>query len=295
MDITKLMDCYKSLYLEQLDIASSFITMLFFCKSDKSIVIDYNGSLVRNPNYIKIPASFYTIIYILAIENTKQITHLLEKSTSNKYYHITTDNLNSSYLKNINKNKITNTYGAPVGTYSSFNPYGLWFSCGNSWINFVTNIQQKENNVINKWSLSTYVYEVFISKSVYLINNMNEYKAFIKRYKNNDKNITIYNTINWKKVYKENDGLIICPLLADTILGNNSNNFIPSVTKEQTLNSFYKKILGPKYKSNLIYLSQWMRHWSASSGVIWAAAGLKDIKLIKKLDTFAPLEKYLVQ
>lgn len=294
MDITKLMDCYKSLRLEQSDISSLFKDFLFFCKSDKSIVIDNSQSLRRNPNYVIIPSSFYTIIYILVLENTKQITSLLEKSTSNKYYHLTTDNLNSSYLKNINKNKIINTFGTPLGTHDAFNPYGLWFSCGNSWINFVTNIQKRNNYVINKWSLSTYVYEIYISKSVYLINNMNEYKAFIKRYKNNDKHITIYNTINWKKVYNENDGLIICPLLADTILGNNSNNFIPSVTKEQTLNSFYKKILGPKYKSNLIYLSQWMRHWSASSGVIWAANGLKDIKLIKKLDTFAPLEKYLV-
>lgn len=156
------------------------------------------------------------------------------------------------------------------------NPQGLWFSCGLSWQDFI-------GSKPNKWSLSTYIYEIIPSNTILHISSVDELKIFINKYKK-DK-IKIYDIIDWKKVKSEYDGLLISPYLGDKIWGKNAVSFSVRGNYKK-LDEYYNKILGDKWKSNIYFLAEWYRHWENATGVIWKKSGLTNIKLLTKLNTF---------
>lgn len=157
------------------------------------------------------------------------------------------------------------------------NPQGIWFSCGVSWQKYI-------GNDPNPWSLATYVYELEPSDTVLKISSINELKKFINEYKKND--IKITDIINWNRVKKDYDGLIICPYLGDIIWGKKANKFGINGDDKQ-INEYINKVVGNKWKDNIYFTAEWYRHWEEGTGIIWTpSTGLINIRLLKKLNTY---------
>jgi hypothetical protein len=163
-----------------------------------------------------------------------------------------------------------------VGNDMYMNPYGIWMSCGISWQNFI-------GNKINTWSLSTYVYEIEVNKSVLKLTKLSEFTNFIEQYKKRTTKVSEF--INWKKIKKEHDGLIICPYLGNKIWGKNASDMTISGTSKW--DKYIQDLMGNTWKKDIRITAEWYRHWDEGTGVVWRpSTGIKTIKLIKKLDTF---------
>ena len=220
-------------------------------------------------------------------KNLKNMIHTIDKNGGkNKYYHISIRPIEEIYDSDT-------LSGSLMGDDSIYNnPYGLWLSCGSEWMKFI-----KQSDY--KWTIATYIYEITVSNNVLKISNLRGLKKFIEKYKNSDKILSIENVINWTRVKKEYDGLIICPYLGDEIWGKYSNEL--SIVAKNTFgnakgpgpkvmfNDYIKKIIGSKWKNNIFFLTEWYRHWEVGSGVIWRKKGVADFTLFKKLDTFNSL------
>ena len=248
---------------------------------------------IKTDNIIQIP---YDIVntdtkryYVLDLEtvqkfvnnNYKHIIKTIGKGTSKKsymrYIHVCIDKLDMTYLKDI-----ANYYGSLTGDGAYYNPQGLWISCGTSWIDFLKPTKDNKNVQINAWTLSTYIYEIKINDTNILkINNLDEFKEFIYKYRFNDKNVNIRNVMDWKRIKNDYSGIVICPYLGDLLFGKNANA-IGLTGSPENITNFYKKLIGPSYYDHILFLSEWYRHWEASTGVIWNLAGIKDIVLLDK-------------
>jgi hypothetical protein len=248
---------------------------------------------IKTDNIIQLP---YDIVntdtkryYVLDLEtvqkfvnnNYKHIIKTIGKGTSKKsytrYIHVCIDKLDMTYLKDI-----ANYYGSLTGDGVYYNPQGLWISCGTSWIDFLKPTKGNKNIEINAWTLSTYIYEIKINDTNILkINNLDEFKEFIYKYRIKDKNVNIRNVMDWKRIKNDYSGIVICPYLGDLLFGKNANEIGLTGTPENITN-FYKKLIGPSYYDHILFLSEWYRHWEASTGVIWNLAGIKDIVLLDK-------------
>jgi len=186
-----------------------------------------------------------------------------QESYSKKYYHTST----TIFPYPIEDKYTDNSSWLGKGLYK--NPRGIWIGCGTSWYKFITDKP-------NPWSLGTYLYEVEISDSVMRISSLQEFKSFINKYKKEEPKIN--DVINWKKVKKEYDGLVICPYLGNIIWGKKANTYGLWGESE-----YFDDLIKNKFHK----LSEWYRHWEEGSGVIWRpSTGLQKISLIKKLNTF---------
>jgi hypothetical protein len=223
--------------------------------------------ILENPEMIK----------ELAIKNNKEIFNYISKQPNykKKFYHLSTypftDIQNTNELKESRYNSLGQVY---------YNPQGIWISCGLSWHEYASGQLS--------WDLSSYIYEIEINDSILRISNLKEFKNFILKYKFSDDKIKFSNIINWDRVKEEYDGLLICPYLGDKIWGKNSNNFLLSGDQE-SIENYITKSVGKKWKKNIYFLAEWYRHWDAATGVIWRKSGIKDIKLLIKLNTFDSL------
>lgn len=159
-----------------------------------------------------------------------------------------------------------------------FNPMGFWISKGSDWIKWLPHSSQIS------WNMATYIYKVVPSKTVLRIHHEEQFLRFVQTYRNK-KCRTINCVINWKKVAKDWDGLIISPYLGEKLLGKGAT-YINWEGDPKYVTNFYQKILGSDYDKNPAFLSQWYRHWEIASGVIWHKRGIQDFYLVKKLDTF---------
>jgi hypothetical protein len=157
-----------------------------------------------------------------------------------------------------------------------FNPNGLWISHGSSWLDFV----EKNNNGPGMWNLFSYTYKIIISDSIKIISNIDQFYDFIEEFKNSNKIIKLYDVINWEKVKKKYDGLIISPWLGDEIWEIAKDDKF-TIWGGESAHNFFVQLLGSKWKDNKLLLSEWYRHWETSTGVIWNSAGVRDIELIK--------------
>jgi hypothetical protein len=218
-----------------------------------------------------------------ANKNYKYIVKSIGTGTSKskkgnmRFIHVCIDKLNVEYLKDI-----ANYVGSWLIDGIYYNPLGLWFSCGTSWIDFYKPTHSNSNVQINKWTLSTYIYEIKINSSLVLqINNLDEFKNFIYKYRFNDKKVNIRNIMDWKRIKEDYRGIVICPYLGDLLFGKNANA-IGLTGSPDDITNFYKNLLGPSYYDHILFLSEWYRHWEAGTGVIWDLAGIKDIVLLNK-------------
>jgi hypothetical protein len=257
---------------------------------------------INTDNIIQLPYDIviadtkrYTVLDLETVQkfvnsNYKHILKTIGTGTSKKgdmqYIHLCIDKLDMSYLKDI-----ANYDSSWLGDGVYYNPHGLWFSCGTSWVDFFKPTKGNKNVVITKWTLSTYIYEIKINGSNILqINSLDEFKEFIYKYRFKDKNVNIRNVMDWKRIKKDYLGIVICPYLGDLLFGKNANAIGLRGTPENITN-FYKKLLGPTYYDHILFLSEWYRHWEAGTGVIWNLAGIKDIVLLDKAVVYPRIRK----
>ena len=213
-----------------------------------------------------------TLLQKLSKKNDAKIKRTIskQKNFKNKYYHVATRS-----FKNIEDKDKDKTSWLGNGLYT--NPRGVWISCGMAWQKYI-------GNEPNPWSLATYVYQVIPSNTILKISSLDELKKFINEYKKKD--IKIHDTLDWNRVKKDYDGLIICPYLGDKIWGKHANKFGMIGNKKQ-IEEYIQKVVGTnKWKNSIFFLAEWYRHWEEASGVIWKKDGISDIRLIKKLDTY---------
>lgn len=214
-------------------------------------------------------------IEFLSKKNYLNILRFLkEENYENKFYH-----LSIKPIKDLKDSFSDKKSWLTDSIY--YNPKGLWISCGDAWIRWA-------GNDVHQWSLSTYIYEVTVTPTVLRISSLSELEKFIKKYKFPNSRLKIYNVINWKKVKEEYDGLIICPYLGDEIWGKKANKF-GLYGDNKKIEEYIKKLVGDSWKNSIYFLAEWYRHWETATGTIWRVTGIKNIKLIKKLDTFENL------
>ena len=131
---------------------------------------------------------------------------------------------------------------------TDWKPNGIWYSCGNSWYNFI------KNEGMYNW-LYKYIHKIKIKKEklttiknknnekLLIINNINDFDKFYNEYRIFH-NILDYYLIDWIKVSKDYGGIEICPYLQEK-----------------------RKI-------------KWYNTWDVASGCIWNNNIIKDILLI---------------
>jgi hypothetical protein len=204
----------------------------------------------------------------IAKKNDQNIKKVI-KSRSNynkKFYHISIKEFEYPILDK------QSDFSSWLGENIYKNPKGIWISRGLSWQKFIGNFP-------SQWSLGTYIYEIAPSDSVLYISNLEELKEFIDLYMKTKPKIS--DIINWKKVKKQYDGLIICPYLGNKIWGKNAEKF--GMWGDKNVDKYMDNIIDDKWQKKLFFTAEWYRHWETATGVIWKpSTGIRTIKLIKK-------------
>lgn len=197
-------------------------------------------------------------------DNYNKISRIIKENNPNGYYHLSTKPFTT--LRNTSKEG--NTYIGNTNLY--YHPIGLYFSCG---------IKYFEND---KSIHYTYLYELIFNKSVLKINNLNDFKKFIQKYKFSNSNIRIHNILNWVEIKKQYNGIIICPNLRKQLF-KNTKSLIEIYEDENIIMDKIIETYGLNWMNNLELISEWFRHWH-NEGVIWNPEGIKSIKLINKIN-----------
>jgi len=168
-------------------------------------------------------------------------------------------------------NKLINTVNNNNSENTYYNPKGISVSCGSNLL-----ILQQDYSQLIKLN---YIYKIDIDKSTVLyIKNLNKLIEFHNKYSMPEKK----NNIDWKKVQKDYDGLIICPYLGYKIWGENSTD----VYMYRSIEKYILRTLDKDIKKYPPFFLEWYRFWGAqteihSSGIIWRKSGIKKIELIK--------------
>ncbi len=190
-------------------------------------------------------------------------------------------------IEKLDTNLLDGSYkpGNKKSVYS--NPPGLWLSHGSGWLDYVESNVKKPS----QWNLFPYTYKIEVFDSVKLITSKDDLFKFIKTYKRKPADIKFYDVIDWAKVKKDFDGIIITPWLGDKIWHSSSN---PSdrfeIVGGESAHEFINEIMGARWKNNYVLLSEWYRHWECASGVIWNVNGIASCDLIKETD----FSKYII-
>ncbi len=148
------------------------------------------------------------------------------------------------------------------GTY--FKPYGLWFACGDAWIQFITGEQYAPHEY-------KYLYEVKLRKKhILTINTLAQLHNFQKQYGHAEQVkhldygkllferrrvyiVQDYHYIDWKKVQDAGyTGVVICPFLLSKT----------NITTENIAQYF------------------WYWAWDIASGVVWNKDAVKQVSLL---------------
>lgn len=162
-----------------------------------------------------------------------------------------------------------------------YNPSGLSLSHGPAWLDHVELNVKKPS----PWNLFPYTYKIEVFDSVKLITSKDDLFKFIKTYKRKPGDIKFYDVIDWVRVRKDWDGLIITPWLGDKIWHTTSNpNDRFEIVGGESAHDFISEIMGARWKNNNVVLSEWYRHWECASGVIWNVQGIASCNLIKQTD-----------
>jgi len=225
----------------------------------------YNDALERLDNNIK------------KLQKIKKIVKILDSKYKDKMIHISIDGeLKLSNLEN--KNKINNSR-LKIYPDIYYNPHGLWLSCGSAWIKWAlltTEDYCYNNNFFNFEKIKIYEIELN-NKNILYINNLDELVNFHKKYAFYEENKG-YN-INWSKIKKIYDGLIICPYLGYEIWNKINNPTLIYVNPDE--NKYIKEGLKENIMKYPKFYLEWYRHWETSTGVIWRKKSIKNINLIK--------------
>jgi len=139
--------------------------------------------------------------------------------------------------------KLDSFYNAPnslVDETSNLKPKGLWYAQGSSWFDWC------KSESFSDFSDCLYIYEIIPNyEKVLRISSENEFDYFEEKYLKKDYIFSMMDKIDWTLVSKEYSGIEIIPYL-------------------------WRKR----------YDHFWYHGWDISSGCIWNATGIKEVKLI---------------
>ena len=225
----------------------------------------YSNALGRLDNNIK------------KLQKIKKIVKLLDTKYKDKMIHISIDG--ELKLNNLeNKIKINNSR-LKIYPNIYYNPHGLWLSCGSNWIKWIISKTEYYCYDINYFNFEKIqIYEIKLyNENILYINNLDELVIFHQKYAfyEEDKG---YN-IDWSKIKKIYDGLIICPYLGYEIW--NKINDPTSLYINPDENKYIKEGLKENIMKYPKFYLEWYRHWETSTGVIWRKKSIKKLNLIK--------------
>ena len=232
-----------------------------------------NLELIENSNMFK--CLTHRTATILAKKNIKNMMNFVRQvNLKNRLIHVS--------IKQIDKiSDVTSDMSSYLTEGYYNNPQGLWVSCEESWIKSVINTSISPNN----WTLSSYIYEIIPGDNICYITNVSELKNFIHKFKQDAKLFDFSNVMNWKKIKRRYNGLIICPYLGDDIWSKNANKMWFQIHGDKkSINRYFEKLIGPNWKSRIEFLAEWYRQWITATGVFWNPRGIKKIILLRKLD-----------
>ncbi len=172
-----------------------------------------------------------------------------------------------------------------------YNPRGLWYSCGDTWIRHMISNEERSNY---------YFYSIDTSKlKICRLSTLAELDAFNEKFINREA-IDLAHIIDWMRVKKEYDGLQICPFLSgkygemfkyihDNVnvegKGKINDLFFNEERGEEDFAVVPKKYRGEMKRllaDNPKYLHRmWCIGWEVASGVIWKNYGKMGIESIK--------------
>lgn len=199
-------------------------------------------------------------------KNYIRINEMIKHNNSNGYYHLSTKPLSTL----IDTSDQGTTYMGDTNLY--YHPVGLYFSCGMKYF-------EKEKN-----THYSYVYELQFTKSVLKIKTMKDFVSFINKYKYPATKIKIHNVLDWKRVKRDYDGIIICANLHEQIFGD-TPSLLDTYHNEHVIEENILKTYGKDWANELILVSEWFRNWR-QEGVVWRPSGIKQIRLIDKINIF---------
>jgi hypothetical protein len=197
-------------------------------------------------------------------KNYIKINKIIKKNNTNGYYHLSMKPLSTL----IDTSEKGTTYIGNTNLY--YHPVGLYFSCG---------IKYFEKKKSLHYS---YIYELKFNKSVLKITSFKSFVDFINKYKYPQSKIKIHNILDWKQIKKDYDGIIICPYLHKQIFGN-TKQLLDIYQDENIIQKNILKEHGKNWYEKLILLSEWFRNWKPE-GVVWRPTGIKEIRLIDKIN-----------
>lgn len=253
-------------------ILHNFTVEIFYKELSKEERIEYN--------VIRIPKKFYEFILNLQIKN---LDNQIAKS-SIPYINKLSKNTTKFYHSSLTKINLSDDFNKEDRLYYDCvyqNPKGIWISCGSDWFEWLKKMGHKSSQFTSR----PYLYEIETYKTkIKYISSMNQFNRFIKKYlvpKPSFKKI-----LNWNKIKKDYDGLVICPYLGNKIWNyqKNTSKNLSNFTLHDHLDchvvDYINKAIGKnviKYKQ---FYSEWYRHWETGSGVIWNIKGIKKITLV---------------
>ena len=238
-----------------------------------------NYILLTNKDYLDFKF-FLEDKYIKSKEIIQKFSKKKNKDIDKLYFHISNQPISNLYRQignnsNFNKKKLHfDNFIMDLSKYY-YNPFGLWISCGTSWIEYSESFNKQAHDFIYNVRLNNN-YKNKVKK----ITTKSSFSKFAKKYNNkNAKNLA--NTIEWKKVKNDFDGLIICPYNLENFnkyITNLEDNNINKLFSHYLLESIFKQeILKEKYNLR----NEWQRYWDVQSGVIWNPDDIIDeIELI---------------
>ena len=204
-------------------------------------------------------------------KNLKRIINYIDTKYHDKLIHISSKKFEREDLHNtnyINKSRLKNSE-------IYFNPYGIWLSCGSSWLKWIYNIK----HFTSPWASPKYIYVIELKKNnnVLKISNLKQLLQFHNKFAELKENSY---KINWEEVKKTYNGLIIEPYLGKNIwnfFNNKQSNFFYLTN---TTNTYIRKTLGKNIKKYMQFYLEWYRHWETSSGVVWREKAIESVEQI---------------
>lgn len=225
--------------------------------------------IIEQPSYL-----FFSDekLFKIANKNVRDTQKFINKhKLKNLFLHFSLNKIEKFDSKlDSSKNKSNNLY---------YKPKGLWISHGSSWLDYI----ESNIKIANETNLFGYIYKIDIFDSIKLITNKDDLFKFIKLYKKKPNDIKIYDIMDWDRIKKDFDGLIITPWLGDKIWHLSSSENMEIIGGE-IVHDFFVDLIGSKWKNNMMLLSEWYRKWNCASGVIWNTKGIASCDLIKQID-----------
>ena len=214
---------------------------------------------------------FLLKLKLLVLQRMKKLKQVTKGE--NLYLHLSGRKIDLSLFKSSETNYMDHVPGF-------YNPGGLWYSCNfeyfDWWISTFKNKKILDFNDLTRYD-PCYIYKLNLAKlNIKKISSCEEFIKFCKIYKS--KKLFSKNTyyLNWRKIYKDFDGLELCPYPAikcNSYFKKNYHNVkdfkdFKDLFEDNGLESFLEILskgkLNEEEKSMI-----WSLFWKAPSGVIW--------------------------